>query len=258
MHLQKILVLKIYYGYLGRGLHCWISDDEARNLTVAERKAIFDYITIENVKTIPNLGHHASLHPFLIRSYDILLPIFEKWILPDQKIFETEDSINYIMSLIETKERKNFNFLNDHVDDMDGIAKWELLKDKINKINKNNRYTSKSLKYLLHNIVYHYTWPRIDENVSYQLNHLLKGPFNVHKSTGKISVVIDPNEIDAYSPLQTPTLDLLYKELEALRNSDIDIKNEQLWKRTSLAPYISNFENFVKQLEQDQKLIKKI
>jgi len=34
----------------------------------------------------------------------------------------------------------------------------------------------------------HFLWPRLDKAVTIQANHLIKLPFSIHKSTGKISI----------------------------------------------------------------------
>lgn len=42
--------------------------------------------------------------------------------------------------------------------------------------------------------------------VSVHLNHLLKAPFCVHPSTGKICIPVDPEFIDQFDPSNVPTI----------------------------------------------------
>lgn len=42
--------------------------------------------------------------------------------------------------------------------------------------------------------------------VSIHLNHLLKAPFCVHPSTGKICIPVNPESIDEFDPSTVPTI----------------------------------------------------
>lgn len=48
--------------------------------------------------------------------------------------------------------------------------------------------------------------PRIDVNVTSQINHLIKSPFSAHPDTGKISIPIDIHD-DAFDPKIVCTYD---------------------------------------------------
>merc|ERR1711865_1182136 len=106
-------------------------------------------------------------------------------------------------------------------------------------------------KLMLKEIIIQYSYPRLDINVSKQMNHLLKSPFVVHPKTGRVCVPIDLAKIDSFDPAEVPTIGRLVEEL----NQPGDPRN------TSLKEYTHFFEEqFLKPLDeaakqmQDQRL----
>lgn len=95
------------------------------------------------------------------------------------------------------------------------------------------------------------TYPRLDINVSKQLNHLLKSPFCVHPKTGKICVPIDPSNVEEFSPETVPTLSQLINELLELNSESLskDGKSLKEYERTALNPSIQLFKKFLNNLE---------
>jgi len=82
----------------------------------------------------------------------------------------------------------------------------------------------------LYNIVLHYTFPRLDVEVTRCQNHLLKGPFCIHPKTGKLCVPIDPDNQNDFSLNKVPTLFTLEKELNMILSDKKYNKNMPLWK----------------------------
>ncbi|CAG8826543.1 24786_t:CDS:2, partial [Gigaspora rosea] len=62
-------------------------------------------------------------------------------------------------------------------------------------------------------IMFQYTYPRLDEAVSKNINHLLKSPFCVHPKTGRVCVPIQPDDCENFDPFEVPTVSSLYQEL---------------------------------------------
>merc|ERR1712224_767409 len=96
-------------------------------------------------------------------------------------------------------------------------------------------------KLFLKDIVIQYTYPRLDINVSKQMNHLLKSPFVVHPKTGRVCVPIDPANIDKFDPAKVPTVGRLVEELQ--KSGDP--------RQTSFQEYLHFFETqFLQPLER--------
>lgn len=74
----------------------------------------------------------------------------------------------------------------------------------------------------LEDIILQYTYPRIDMEVTKQRKHLLKAPFCVHPSTGRICVPLDLEMINNFDPEQVPTVQQLLSELDALGNEAVE------------------------------------
>ena len=93
-------------------------------------------------------------------------------------------------------------------------------------------------------VVFRYSYPRLDIEVSRKQNHLLKSPFCVHPKTGRVCVPIDPKEVDDFDPFAVPTLSQLVKELDEFDEEAAKGRKLQNWEKTSLKEY---FEPFQKQ-----------
>ncbi|XP_035753072.1 DNA primase small subunit, partial [Egretta garzetta] len=110
-------------------------------------------------------------------------------------------------------------------------------------------------------IMLQYCFPRLDINVSKGVGHLLKSPFSVHPKTGRISVPLDLQKLDQFDPFAVPTISSLCQELDAAGDNgeqedggETEPKRRARdYKKTSLAPYVRVFEQFVEEMERARR-----
>lgn len=196
-------VLWVYSGR--RGVHCWVADKTARDLTNDARSAVVSYCSCRDKIPWP-------VHPSLQRAYAILEPIFADHIIPQEGQGWLADSDHWNKLLATLPDQTKAKRIGDHWDRPSDrsapIHKWDALKN-----NKSGATTSanKKLKTAAtpelwkYDTVFSYTYPRLDENVSKQRNHLLKSPFSVHPKTGRVCVPFDPAKVDDFDPAAVPT-----------------------------------------------------
>lgn len=193
-----------------------------------------------SLKKVSLMG--PALHPFLVRSYtDVLKNLFEEKVLPSQNLFATEERYQKILDLIpdesivsELQEKWNSN----RRSNSEGVNnfRWEQLKHALLSAKQ------KGLCRCVEEIVFSYTYPRLDMEVSKHMNHLLKAPFCVHPKTGCVCVPIDPNNCDDFDPTAVPTLSELLEELNMGIRPELDNSSStEEWEKTSLGQYIRFF-----------------
>ncbi|XP_065880082.1 uncharacterized protein [Euphorbia lathyris] len=220
-------ILWVYSGR--RGVHCWVCDGKARRLSNEQRAAIADYFRVykgnENSNKKVSLPGPA-LHPFLVRAYsEVLKDFFETKLLSYQKLFSTEERYEKILEMIPDESitselrgkwqtAKQASISKEDIN----IVRWNQLKRALQSGQK------KGLHRCVEEIVFAYTYPRLDMEVSKHMNHLLKAPFCVHPKTGRVCVPIDPRRCDEFDPTAVPTLAQLLEELNegGMRMDDDD------------------------------------
>jgi DNA primase small subunit len=311
----------IMYVYSGRrGVHAWVCDVKARFLTDEERGAIVQYLTAENddatsiaalnngnkeendvvslYKKILN-GLTDPIHPSLKKAYDELEPMFVKWVisengqrlLADPKLWQTvldmipvlPDGFPDLKNLIgdywakkSVSPEKRWNVMKATISEY--VSPKDAKKQDQNKLPKE---ILSVLKKILVAVVFTYTYPRLDVNVSKQRNHLLKSPFVIHPKTGRVCVPIDISEVDSFDPTKVPTVSLLveqgqrhfFKQHDANKRNAADDSNgdveavaklerrkkerSEFIRATDLGPYVSRFESFVRECEMEAKNLRK-
>ncbi|CAM9001413.1 unnamed protein product [Rhodiola kirilowii] len=227
-----------------RGVHCWVCDGKARRLTSEQRASIADYFRVykgnENNKKVSLVGQ--ALHPFLARAYsEVLRDFFEDNVLLNQELFSTEDRFENMLNLVpdeaiqsELRQKWQDNKRSSRMKEDINSTRWGQFKHLL----QSGKTKGQGLHRCVEEIVFTYTYPRLDMEVSKHMNHLLKAPFCVHPKTGRVCVPIDPNCSEEFDPTTVPTLSKLMEELnDGGPGSDFD---DDLG-RTSLGKSISYF-----------------
>ncbi|GAA0184234.1 primase [Lithospermum erythrorhizon] len=238
-------ILWVYSGR--RGVHCWVCDGKARRLNNEQRSAISDYIRVykgsENSQKKVSLVGQA-LHPFLSRSYtEVLRSFFEDKLLCTQNLFLNEERYEKILEMIPdecfnivavTSELRGKWMDNKRSKDDINTTRWGHLKHSL----QSSKQKAQGLRRCVEEIVFAFTYPRLDMEVSKHMNHLLKAPFCIHPKTGRVCVPIDPNRCEEFDPAAVPTLSQLLGELNA---AGLTTEGEDEFDRTSLGEAIRYF-----------------
>ncbi|RLN23591.1 DNA primase small subunit-like [Panicum miliaceum] len=182
------------------------------------------------------------LHPFLARSYtDVLESFFEDKLLLSQQLFASEERCQKILDLIpdenvasELHDKLQGNRRSSISKEDANAARWKQLKTTL----QSGKHKAQGLRRCVEEIIFSYTYPRLDMEVSKHMNHLLKAPFCIHPKTGRVCVPIDPNNCDDFDPTAVPTLSQLLGELNA---AGFQTDSENNWERTSLEKSIRFF-----------------
>ena len=252
-------LLWVYSGR--RGVHCWVCDERARSLTNEARSAVAEYLSVYKgvEKGRPKANVSMPLAPSLLRASDVLRNAWLKHVLPQQRLLddESDGSLERVLSMIsddEVQETLRQRFRRKSAGgnaaaaaaaggESVSVARWNEIEKEVMKATRRRPLLRKCLD----EIVFAYSYPRLDIEVSKHRNHLLKAPFCIHPKTGRVCVPIDPERVDEFDPMDVPTLAQLLNELEenTVKNGgsagSADGKLED-WKRTSMADAVNTFE----------------
>ena len=192
-------VLPVFSGR--RGVHIWVCDDKARELQQSVREAIVKYL---------NLNETVNSSKFSIDSCPFARQMIEKCekyfviIAEEQCIFTHEEIQKKVRQIIgDTNFEKITSKLKElHGNSFDSI--WENIKH-------SNFYGKKPFMETpsYYKLVFSFTFPRLDANVTITMNHLLKSPFSVHPKSGLLSLPINENMYSVFPPDWVPTLSSL-------------------------------------------------
>lgn len=212
---------QIMWVYSGRrGIHCWVSDQRARRLSNEQRVAIADYLYLQ-FESKENAGRKqqavtAPLHPALSRAKRVACDAtFREFVLQEQGMLDTPARVEALLSLIPNSAVRGSlagKLLGDGAAARAGaVDKWARIEKELVKAQAGD----KGLRGVADYIMFKHTYPRLDINVSKEINHLLKAPFCVHPKTGRVCVPFRASEVDAFRPGErAPGIGALLGEIE--------------------------------------------
>ena len=148
-------ILWVYSGR--RGIHCWVSDREAMDLTDDQRKSVMGYLEVvkggkEQAKKVNIRGHPKdkdtikNLHPSLRNSLDELGDgYFVGLILEDQDCFANEQGWTTFLELLPDKGVAENLRIQWSSKSSGSVSKWEDFKDQVRAIPKDSDRRVRSL-----------------------------------------------------------------------------------------------------------------
>ncbi|XP_060529250.1 DNA primase small subunit isoform X2 [Cylas formicarius] len=251
-----------------RGIHCWVCDVQAQNFNDNIRSAVAEYLQIVRggVNTTKKVQLPTNIHPSVMRALSIIDHYFVEAIIKEQDILGTEDRLNNFLAIIDEIIRGYFadNMKKFHTSE----ERWNSFESTFGNLQQKNQ-VPRNLRNLKEEIKLHYSYPRLDINVTKGLNHLLKAPFCVHPNTGKICVPFNIKSVDHFDPSIVPDLRMLINEINEydqktkdqeqtlISNNDHDIATNKVrikdFKKTSLLKPVMLFTEFLRSLEKNSK-----
>lgn len=220
------------------------------------------------------------------RSLEILKVHFSTDILQAQDPFRTPSQSDRLLALLPDKPladalRKKWST----TPDRSSMLKWADI-DQLAKSGVSKTLEPTALRDAKQDIVLEYTYPRLDAEVSKKTIHLLKSPFVVHPSTGRVCVPIDTSHLDEFNPEEVPTVTQLLAEIDGWEKPGLVVKHEEDqeeleggesggdtkmeepeekdlkvkvpdYVKTGLKPYIDYFKSYVTALLRDERGVKR-
>eukprot|EP00035_Acanthoeca_spectabilis_P037359 m.44816 g.44816 ORF g.44816 m.44816 type:complete len:446 (-) comp8574_c0_seq1:2404-3741(-) len=253
-------LLWVYSGR--RGVHCWVCDQRARALTNDLRSAVAEYLSVVTGSDAATrkVNLRSPIHPSIERAINTSKDYFSKWILASADkggldILAYTEHQDKLLAVIGDEKFEAMMKESWKDDGQSSQERWDELVTELDKENKKQKGRG-PLQMRKNEIMLQYTYPRLDVNVSKQLNHLLKSPFVVHPKTGRVCVPIDPDNFEDFNPFEVPTIGDLMNELDeyAGPNEGPDGRSVKNFEKTSLRSAIGHFDTFLSLLASENRV----
>ena len=248
-------ILWVYSGR--RGVHAWIADKSARELTQQQRSSIVHYLQLSRVPMDGPSGGKLmrvslptkNLHPVVSKMFAQCRKFFLKY-LEDQEILENDELTKMLVYLVEDMGLRRSlaaEIAKLRSKRVSTQTMWEQIEKHLRSAVAKGKDFNQS--HPVEEIVMSYVFPVLDANVTTGVNHLLKSPFSLHPKTGRICVPINPQRPFEFDPFSVPTAATLAEEVnsaearkaaaaaEADNTGDLD-DEVRFRETTSLTPFV--------------------
>jgi DNA primase small subunit len=266
-------LLWVYSGR--RGIHCWVCDSQARQLTDDVRASVAKYLSLTEIKSgqshegdvVEKIKLTTPLHPAIQRALEMCTRVFDQYIVPEEEggqgLMSSPEKWKMILAQIPRVENLHEDLEKDWEKNVtkSSVDRWKDLKATVkNRVSKmKDPILGNRLLRALDSIVLYYTYPRLDVDVSIHRNHLLKSPFVVHPKTGNVCVpILDVDRAMEFNPDHVPNLFTLIEEIdmahEKMDNDAVNKKPKRDYESTSLKKYIVDFKRkFLEPMQMEKR-----
>uniref|UniRef100_A0A0N5AUB5 DNA primase n=1 Tax=Syphacia muris TaxID=451379 RepID=A0A0N5AUB5_9BILA len=204
-----------------RGVHCWVADKSAKLLSNMGRCSVAEYLSLitGNTKTVAVKSKKGFVHPLIEDVYRIIMESGEvDEMVLEQGWMEDGEIDRLISSCGNVEVKSEISDIIENIRNESSCAKrWTELKKKLDPCTfssssetEQSQVASKDAVAHFQGFVLYNTYPRLDVNVSTNINHLLKSPFCVHPKTGCVAVPVTVDQVANLNINSIPRVELVF------------------------------------------------
>lgn len=231
---------RIMWVYSGRrGIHGWVCDARARLLNNMQRAAVADYLVVRTSGRGAARGLGTPLHPALVRARRLCEATWTDHVLRTQGALDGENARTTLSDVLGEGMMRD-GWLERAADERRGdpVQRWRTLE---NQLRSNSRHGPRAMSDF---VVLRHTYPRLDVNVSKEINHLLKAPFCVHPKTSRVCIPFRASDAESFNPAtHAPVVGKLIAEI-----------GKEGPETAKMSEAVKVFDEFVADLQRDARI----